>query len=102
MLFGRIVATARNRTDLDQVAPHGVLHQIKKLYLDTVSVFDPISFNALKQMAPASQLLFGTDYPYWTTDVNINALAAQPLTPAELRAIERDNALALMPQLARH
>ena len=77
------------------------MHEIKKLYLDTVSVFDPVSFNALKQMKPLSQLLFGTDYPYWTTDVNVSALAAQTLTPAELRAIERDNALALLPQLAR-
>ena len=101
MLFGRIAATARNRSDLASVAPNGVMHEIKKLYLDTVSVFDPVSFNALKQMTPLSQLLFGTDYPYWTTDVNVSALAAQTLTPAELRAIERDNALALLPQLAR-
>ena len=101
MLFGRIAATARNRDDLAKVAPNGVMHEIKKLYLDTVSVFDPVSFNALKQMTPLSHLLFGTDYPYWTTDVNISALAAQTLTAAELRAIERDNALALLPQLAR-
>ena len=99
MLAGRIAATARNRTDLEQVAPDGVMNEFRKLYLDTVSVFDPTGFNALKALMGTRQLLSGTDFPYWPPSTNIDALAAQALTPAELRAIERDNALRLMPQL---
>jgi predicted TIM-barrel fold metal-dependent hydrolase len=99
MLAGRIVATARNRTDLAQVAPHGVLHEIKRLHYDTVSVFDPNAFTALKALADPKRLYFGSDYPYWETAVNIDALAAHPLSPAERRAIERENALELLPRL---
>lgn len=99
MLAGRIAATARNRKDLAEVAPNGVMHEFKKLYYDTVSVFDPTGFNALKQLAGTSRMVSGSDYPYWPTETNYAALAAQDLTPAELRAIERDNALSLLPQL---
>jgi 6-methylsalicylate decarboxylase len=100
MLAGRIAATARNRKDLAEVAPNGVMQEFKKLYYDTVSVFDPTGFNALKQLAGTARMLSGSDYPYWPTETNYSALAAQDLTPDELRAIERGNALTLLPQLA--
>ena len=101
MLAGRLAATARNRPDLAQVAPKGVMHELKRLYYDTVSVFDPTGFNALKALADPEHLTFGSDYPYWSTSVNIDALNAQQLTPTERRAIERDNALKLLPDLYR-
>jgi len=100
MLAGRIAATSRTRKDLPTVAPNGVMHEFKKLYYDTVSVFDPTGFNALRQLAGISRLLFGSDFPYWSPEANIAALGAQDLAPADLRAIERDNALALLPQFA--
>lgn len=99
MLAGRIAATARIRKDLPQVAPNGVMHEFKKLYYDTVSVFDPTGFNALRQLAGTSKLLFGSDFPYWPPETNVSALAAQDLDAADLRRIERDNALALLPRL---
>jgi predicted TIM-barrel fold metal-dependent hydrolase len=100
MLAGRIAASARNRTDLEQVAPKGVMHEIRRLYYDTVSVFDSNAFTALQAMADPAHLTFGSDYPYWTTSVNIDALAAHPIAADVRRAIERDNALALLPTLS--
>ena len=100
MLAGRIAAVARSMPQSAQY-PNGIMPEFKKLFYDVVSVFDPIGFNALRQMAGIERLLLGTDYPYWSTDMNVAALAKQELSPADLRAIERDNALALFPRFGR-
>jgi predicted TIM-barrel fold metal-dependent hydrolase len=52
----------------------------------------------LKLVAPA-QVLFGTDYPYRTGAEVIEGLVAQRFGAKELRAIDRDNAMRLLPQL---
>ena len=100
MLAGRVSAIVKAQKHLVEHVPHGAMHEFKKLNYDTVSVFDPVGFNAVKAMVGVPKMLFGTDFPYWEPEANISALTAQDLTPAELRAIERDNALALIPTLA--
>lgn len=53
----------------------------------------------LKMIIPNSQILFGSDYP-WAEPAKIAAgLQASGLTAEELRAVYRENALKLMPQL---
>jgi predicted TIM-barrel fold metal-dependent hydrolase len=53
------------------------------------------------KLAPPSQILFGTDYPFRTAAEEIEGLTAQHFTPRDLLAIERLNALRLMPELSR-
>jgi 6-methylsalicylate decarboxylase len=54
---------------------------------------------ALLKFVPVSQVLFGSDYPYVSVVENVADLAKVGLPAAELAAIERDNAVALMPRL---
>jgi predicted TIM-barrel fold metal-dependent hydrolase len=49
-----------------------------------------------------SQLLFGTDYPFWAPETTIKGLAGLNLSAADLKGIERDNALRLLPNLGKH
>jgi predicted TIM-barrel fold metal-dependent hydrolase len=56
---------------------------------------------ALREFVPTSQILFGTDYPFRTSAEVIGGLTAQRFPAKALRAIERDNALRLMPELQR-
>jgi predicted TIM-barrel fold metal-dependent hydrolase len=99
MLAGRIVGLARNRPELAARAPNGVLAELKKLYYDVVGVGTPGAFAALMDIADPTHLLFGTDFPFWSPHETIAALAGLSLSPAELGAIERGNALALLPGL---
>jgi predicted TIM-barrel fold metal-dependent hydrolase len=54
---------------------------------------------ALKTMVPVSQILFGTDAPFFDGAPQVQGLQASGFTAGELRNIERDNALALLPRL---
>jgi predicted TIM-barrel fold metal-dependent hydrolase len=54
----------------------------------------------LLKFVSASQVLFGSDYPYFTLEQNVGGLAEIPLTEADRRAIDRGNAARLLPRFA--
>jgi 6-methylsalicylate decarboxylase len=99
MLAGRIIGLARNRPEFAARVPNGVLAELKKLYYDVVGVSSRGTFTALKEIADPSHLLFGTDFPFWSPHEAVAGLAGLKLAPSELDAIERGNALALLPDL---
>jgi len=101
MVAWRLGGLLRVRPDLVARLPNGIMYEVKKLYYDVVSAANPVAFNAVRQLAGTSQLLFGSDYPFWSPQVTVDALAALGLGPSDLRAIERDNALALLPKVKR-
>jgi predicted TIM-barrel fold metal-dependent hydrolase len=51
---------------------------------------------ALLKLAPVSQILYGTDYPFRTASEEGGGLAAQHFRPQDLRAIEFGNAKRLL------
>jgi predicted TIM-barrel fold metal-dependent hydrolase len=55
---------------------------------------------ALRAVAPVSQILFGSDYPYGRIGTNLEGLHTCGFSDGELRLIERENALRLVPRLA--
>ena len=79
--------------------PRGVLFELKRFYYDTAWAANPMALGSLTRLVDASQILFGTDYPYRTGADNVKGLQEYGFTPSELRAIERDNALRLLPRL---
>jgi predicted TIM-barrel fold metal-dependent hydrolase len=103
MIVMRLVSTLQ-RPGLTEIAariPKGPLYELQKLYFDTASAANVIVFGAVTKLVPISQLLFGSDFPYWPISNSTESLAALGLNAADLRAIERDNALRLFPQYAR-
>ena len=99
MVANRLVGLAKNRPELGVRVPNGVMHELSKLYLDVVGVTTTGALRAVLDIVPLSHLLFGTDFPFWPPDTTIKGLAALKLSAADLRAIERDNALRLLPGL---
>lgn len=54
---------------------------------------------ALLKLVPASQVVFGTDYPYVPVDTQAAALGRLGLSGSDIQAIESGNAKNLIPRL---
>ena len=84
-----------------QKLPKGVMYELQKFYYDTAQAFSPYTLPSFKKFVPTSQILFGTDFPLGGGSAAIVAKGLRDnggFTEAELRAIERDNALTLLPR----
>jgi predicted TIM-barrel fold metal-dependent hydrolase len=99
ILASRLAGLAKNRPELNARVPNGVMHELSKLYVDVVGVTSPGALRAVLDIVPMSHLLFGSDFPFWDPDITIKGLAGLKLSAADLQAIERDNALKLLPNL---
>jgi predicted TIM-barrel fold metal-dependent hydrolase len=97
-----IVATRMTQygpKDLAEKLPRGVEYELKRLYYDiAVSGYRP-AIAALTGLIPTSQILFGSDFPYRALGETADTLPQIGLSEADLAAIGRDNALALLPRL---
>jgi 6-methylsalicylate decarboxylase len=100
-LLSRFVYQEANMKGKDRMLPKGLMYELKKFYYDTAQGNSAPALAALLKVAPPSQILFGTDYPFRTAAEEIRGLMAQRFPAKDLRAIERDNALRLMPKLQR-
>jgi predicted TIM-barrel fold metal-dependent hydrolase len=99
MLAGRISEQLDRDKKLQDKLPHGTMYEIKRLYFDTASVANPSSMAGLLKLADRAHVLFGGDYPFVGFEAAVEGLAELKLSDAELRGIERDNAVALLPRL---
>jgi predicted TIM-barrel fold metal-dependent hydrolase len=81
-----------------------VFETLERLYYDVALSAHPAPFAALRRIAPITQILFGSDWPFTPEPGvarNIHQLAeANVLSEAEARAIARDNAERVFPRLA--
>ena len=72
--------------------------QLGRFYYDTAQVANAVTIGALAKLVPVSQIVFGTDYPYRSGAEYGHGLAAN-FGAADLKAIDRDNALRILPRL---
>jgi 6-methylsalicylate decarboxylase len=81
-----------------------VFETLERLYYDVALSAHPVPFAALRRIAPITQILFGSDWPFSPEPVvarNIHQLGeANGLSEAEARAIARENAERVFPRLA--
>jgi predicted TIM-barrel fold metal-dependent hydrolase len=80
--------------------PEGVLPELKRFYYDTAQAAHPMALASLLKLVPASRVVFGTDYPFRASIDHVIGLPESGLSASELRAIERDNAIRLLPRYA--
>jgi predicted TIM-barrel fold metal-dependent hydrolase len=97
-LIERFVRLAKSSKDAAAKMPEGVLPLLRRFYYDTAQVANPVAMGALTKIVPITQILFGTDFPFRTAADHVNGLK-QVFAEADLRAIESDNARALLPRL---
>jgi predicted TIM-barrel fold metal-dependent hydrolase len=95
----RLVRTVDGNPALKERVPNGAMAEIRKLYYDTAQSANSENLGALMSVVPATQILFGTDYPYLAPEITTKPLDRLGLPDDQLTAIARDNALRLFPTL---
>jgi predicted TIM-barrel fold metal-dependent hydrolase len=97
-LAGRIDGAAGN---FKSQMPNGLMAELKKFYYDVAGAANTGAIASLRQLVSSDKILFGTDFPPGGSSRNV-AQALRDLKmfgDADLRAIERDNAVKLIPRL---
>ena len=96
-LAGRIEGAANGAKD---ALPKGFAYELKRFYYDLAGAANRGAVASLLQLVPATQILFGTDFPPGGTSAAVaKSLSDLGLfSDADLRAIDRDNAVRLLPR----
>jgi len=97
-LYSRYTRQEAALKDRQKVLPNGVAHEVRKFYYDTAQANHAGALAALLKLAPVSQVMFGTDFPYRPGSEAVVGLTSYGFSAAELEAIDRGNALRLMPR----
>jgi predicted TIM-barrel fold metal-dependent hydrolase len=81
--------------------PDGVMAELTRFYYDTAQATNRSAMSALAAIIPTSQILFGTDFPYRTALDHVQGLrSCGVFSEAQIKDIERGNALKLLPRFA--
>jgi predicted TIM-barrel fold metal-dependent hydrolase len=100
MLASRINAFFKHAKDLHDIAPNGVFAELARLHYDTVNVTDAPSWAALTKLVKPTQIVYGTDFPYFAND-QLDNIDKRGLSAHDKALILSGNAKRLMPRLAR-
>ena len=103
---GRVDAVPRGADDDGSRAakdrmPAGFVAEAKKFYYDTAGAANRGAIASLLELVPSSHILFGTDFPPGGTNLALAKAVAELgfFKENDLRAIERENAVRLLPRL---
>jgi predicted TIM-barrel fold metal-dependent hydrolase len=98
-LIERLTLAPRTSPFLNERMPNGALHELRRFFYDTAQTAHPNALFPLLHTVSAAQVLFGTDYPFRTSEDHVRGLMAYGFGAEDLTAIERGNALRLLPRL---
>jgi 6-methylsalicylate decarboxylase len=98
---GRLLGAEMSAANLSKAAaPGSRLHHLRRFYYDTAGSANPVNMQALKTLVGVSQIVFGTDAPFFPGGPQAQGLQSAGFSADELARIERTNALAFLPRLA--
>ena len=100
MLSGRVNQFVKDDKNQPNYAPNGVYAELTRLYYDTANAVWKPTWGSVRSLIPVSQILFGTDYPYFFVD-QVEELGKRGLSAKDLQAVYSGNAKKLLPRLAK-
>jgi predicted TIM-barrel fold metal-dependent hydrolase len=83
--------------------PQGAMFEMKKFYYDTAGAANPGAIASLLKLVASDHIMFGTDFPPGGSSAAVAKQLAElglDLTAADMRNIDRENAVRLIPRLA--
>jgi len=97
---GRLLGPEMSADSLAKPAPpNSRLHHLRRFYYDTAGSANPVTMQALKMLVGTSQIVFGTDAPFFDGTPQVQGLQRAGFSGDELRAIEHDNTIRIIPRL---
>ena len=93
-LVGRFERLADEKKNV----PNGVRPELGKFFYEIAQANHPGALAALLDLVPISQVLFGSDYPLRPISEAVQGVSKYNFTAAQRRALERENALKLVPR----
>jgi predicted TIM-barrel fold metal-dependent hydrolase len=95
----RFLVQAISRPPYAGKFPRAVVEsELKRFYYDTAQVANPITLAAMVKLMPVSQIVYGTDFPYRTAADHTKGIT-EVFSDDDLKKIERENALRILPRL---
>ena len=80
--------------------PRGPQYELERQFYDVAAIgLNPPGMAGLRQLLPVSQLLYGSDEPNYSSAETVSSLQKLGFSAAEQQAVQRDNALRLLPRL---
>jgi len=76
------------------------LYHVRRFYYDTAGAANAIQMQTLKNLVGSSQIVYGTDFPFFSAPATSTGLDLSGFSGEELRAINRENALKFLPRLS--
>jgi predicted TIM-barrel fold metal-dependent hydrolase len=99
MLLSRLAGGGLAPEERAATIPNGFEHELQKLYYDIASVaVNPTAMLAVFNVIPKDHILFGSDIPFWTIEKIATAMNKFEISAGDLRKIQRENALQLVPR----
>ena len=96
----RFLRQYRNaRDEIKARMPDGLTAALNKLHYDTANCANVHAMSSFTKLVSVSQLMFGTDFPFGNAEADASGLAECGFSPAEMQAIEYENARRLLPRL---
>jgi predicted TIM-barrel fold metal-dependent hydrolase len=96
-LAGRIEGASNGAKD---ALPNGFVSELKKFHYDLAGAANRGAIASLLQLVATTQIVFGTDFPPGGTSAAVARTLAEigMLNESDLRAIDRENAVRLLPR----
>jgi len=96
-LAGRIEGASNNARE---ALPRGFMAELRKFHYDLAGAANRGAIASLQQLVPATQILFGTDFPPGGSSAGVAKTLAElgMFSASDLRAIDRENAVRLLPR----
>lgn len=85
---------------LAKLFPDGIETEFRRLHFECAQACSVTNMDALRSLVPDSQILFGSDYPFFSLDYATEQFAHAPLSAAARPLVARDNAAHLLPRWA--
>lgn len=96
-LADRLLRAPGMNKALTQHVPNGVLAELERFHYDVAQIGHP-ALAALTRMVPISQILWGSDFPFRLGEDYVKSLAEFGFSAEDLRKLDRENALRLLPR----